>query len=170
MRSCSLLNPELLTTFSWLNSTRVSGSGFGCRPTRVGFALTTKILNMTDLSYSDWPHPIGFHTWKQSPFNNNYLNIGGHKGAFLGFVSVLMQASFSFFGSEVPGIVCPIVIDDLTPKLIDVPSIGSRRSHRCNPGEFSTSSHHEPPSNEITIECPKGPTQGLDSHVCSQSP
>lgn len=48
---------------------------------------------------------IGFKFWKEQPFAHSYLGIGGAKGRFLGFWAVLMQASFSFFGSEVPGIV-----------------------------------------------------------------
>lgn len=40
------------------------------------------------------------------PFNS-YLDIKGVKGNFLGFWAVLMQASFSFFGSECAGIVSP---------------------------------------------------------------
>ncbi|PIL34844.1 transporter [Ganoderma sinense ZZ0214-1] len=39
------------------------------------------------------------------------LGIGGAKGQFLGFWAVIMQASFSFFGSEVPGIAAGEVID-----------------------------------------------------------
>ena len=49
--------------------------------------------------------PIGFKHWKH-PFPETYLGISGAKGQFLGFWAVIMQASFSFFGSEVPGIVC----------------------------------------------------------------
>ena len=49
---------------------------------------------------------IGFRNWRDRPFSEKYLNIGGAKGQFLGFWAVIMQASFSFFGSEVPGIVC----------------------------------------------------------------
>lgn len=52
---------------------------------------------------------IGFRTWKEQPFAHSYLGIDGPKGQFLGFWAVLMQASFSFFGSEVPGIVCLIL-------------------------------------------------------------
>ncbi|THH31588.1 hypothetical protein EUX98_g2586 [Antrodiella citrinella] len=48
--------------------------------------------------------------WKQ-PFGVNYLGIQGGLGRFLGFWAVLMQASFSFFGSEVPGIAAGEVID-----------------------------------------------------------
>ena len=48
---------------------------------------------------------IGFRNWRDRPFSEKYLNIGGAKGQFLGFWAVIMQASFSFFGSEVPGIV-----------------------------------------------------------------
>ena len=50
--------------------------------------------------------PIGFRNWITKPFPDSYLGIGGHAGHFLGFWAVIMQASFSFFGSEVPGIVC----------------------------------------------------------------
>ncbi|PIL34845.1 transporter [Ganoderma sinense ZZ0214-1] len=54
---------------------------------------------------------IGFKNWKNQPFANNYLGIEGAKGRFLGFYAVIMQASFSFFGSEVPGIAAGEVID-----------------------------------------------------------
>ncbi|KAL1946120.1 hypothetical protein VTO73DRAFT_15247 [Trametes versicolor] len=54
---------------------------------------------------------IGFRTWKEQPFADSYLGIDGPKGQFLGFWAVLMQASFSFFGSEVPGIAAGEVID-----------------------------------------------------------
>ncbi|TCD65856.1 hypothetical protein EIP91_002117 [Steccherinum ochraceum] len=53
---------------------------------------------------------IGFSNWKQ-PFGIQYLGIEGGLGRFLGFWAVLMQASFSFFGSEVPGIAAGEVID-----------------------------------------------------------
>ncbi|KAI0775611.1 amino acid permease-domain-containing protein [Trametes elegans] len=48
---------------------------------------------------------IGFRYWRDQPFALSYLGITGPKGQFLGFWAVIMQASFSFFGSEVPGIV-----------------------------------------------------------------
>ena len=48
---------------------------------------------------------IGFRNWKNQPFAENYLGFTGPKGRFLGFYAVIMQAAFSFFGSEVPGIV-----------------------------------------------------------------
>ncbi|KAH9891921.1 amino acid permease-domain-containing protein [Cubamyces lactineus] len=54
---------------------------------------------------------IGFRYWKEQPFSPNYLGITGEKGHLLGFWAVLMQASFSFFGSEVPGIAAGEVID-----------------------------------------------------------
>ena len=50
---------------------------------------------------------IGFRNWKDQPFAKSYLGIEGAKGRFLGFYAVIMQAAFSFFGSEVPDIVCP---------------------------------------------------------------
>ncbi|KAH8082453.1 amino acid permease-domain-containing protein [Cristinia sonorae] len=53
---------------------------------------------------------VGFSNWKQ-PFGVDYLGIKGGLGRFLGFWAVLMQASFSFFGSEVPGIAAGEVID-----------------------------------------------------------
>ena len=56
---------------------------------------------------NEWPSPIGFHTWRKSPFALNYMDISGFEGQFLGFLTVLIQATFSFFGSEVPGIVRP---------------------------------------------------------------
>ncbi|KAI0687057.1 amino acid permease-domain-containing protein [Earliella scabrosa] len=55
--------------------------------------------------------PIGFRNWITKPFPDSYLGIGGHAGHFLGFWAVIMQASFSFFGSEVPGIAAGEVID-----------------------------------------------------------
>lgn len=51
-----------------------------------------------------------FDTWKH-PFADSYLGITGALGRFLGFWAVLMQAAFSFFGSEVPGIAAGEVID-----------------------------------------------------------
>lgn len=68
----------------------------------VGNVGVLRIFKLTSLR--DWGQPILFHTWGR-PFNPDYLGIGGHAGSFLGFLAVLMQASFSFFGSEVPGIV-----------------------------------------------------------------
>ncbi|RPD71597.1 hypothetical protein L226DRAFT_537868 [Lentinus tigrinus ALCF2SS1-7] len=59
---------------------------------------------------ASWQGPIGFKYWKH-PFPDSYLGIGGAKGQFLGFWAVIMQASFSFFGSEVPGIAAGEVID-----------------------------------------------------------
>ncbi|KAI0671245.1 amino acid permease-domain-containing protein [Trametes maxima] len=53
---------------------------------------------------------IGFRYWREQPFAPNYLGIEGTKGNFLGFWAVLMQASFSFFGSEIPGIAAGEVI------------------------------------------------------------
>lgn len=50
------------------------------------------------------PHPLFFHTWKE-PFAPDFNGVKGPKGNFLGFLAVLMQASFAFFGAEVPGIV-----------------------------------------------------------------
>ncbi|KAI0738821.1 amino acid permease-domain-containing protein [Daedaleopsis nitida] len=55
--------------------------------------------------------PIGLKNWIAKPFPDDYLGIGGSKGHFLGFWAVIMQASFSFFGSEVPGIAAGEVID-----------------------------------------------------------
>ncbi|KAH9919155.1 amino acid permease-domain-containing protein [Epithele typhae] len=54
---------------------------------------------------------IGLHNWIEQPFAKEYLGIGGALGRFLGFYAVIMQASFSFFGSEVPGIAAGEVID-----------------------------------------------------------
>ncbi|KAM5541192.1 hypothetical protein V8D89_005121 [Ganoderma adspersum] len=54
---------------------------------------------------------IGFRNWKHQPFADNYLGVEGAKGRFLGFYAVLMQAAFSFCGSEVPGIAAGEVID-----------------------------------------------------------
>ncbi|EED81941.1 predicted protein [Postia placenta Mad-698-R] len=53
---------------------------------------------------------ILFKNW-DPPFANSYLGICGVKGQFLGFLAVLNQAAFSFFGSEVPGIAAGEVID-----------------------------------------------------------
>ncbi|KAI0698129.1 amino acid permease-domain-containing protein [Cytidiella melzeri] len=52
---------------------------------------------------------IGVNNWSQ-PFSNN-LGVSGPLGQFLGFWSCLLQACFSFFGSEVPGIAAGEVID-----------------------------------------------------------
>ncbi|KAI0350171.1 hypothetical protein OH77DRAFT_1431318 [Trametes cingulata] len=54
---------------------------------------------------------LGFKYWKEQPFAPSYLGIDGPKGRFLGFWAVIMQAAFSFFGSEVPGIAAGEVID-----------------------------------------------------------
>ncbi|KAI8986293.1 amino acid permease-domain-containing protein [Trametes punicea] len=54
---------------------------------------------------------IGFRYWKEQPFAPMYFGITGAKGHFLGFWAVIMQAAFSFFGSEVPGIAAGEVID-----------------------------------------------------------
>ncbi|EIW52351.1 uncharacterized protein TRAVEDRAFT_53768 [Trametes versicolor FP-101664 SS1] len=48
--------------------------------------------------------PIGFRYWIEQPFPPAYLGIKGAKGHLLSFWAVIMQASFSFFGSDVPGI------------------------------------------------------------------
>ena len=64
-----------------------------------------------------------------------YLDIPGSKGRFLGFFSVLLQAAFSFFGAEVPGIAAAEVnmhhsgsenvIVDLTCQVIDPTRVSS---------------------------------------------
>ncbi|TBU42272.1 amino acid transporter [Dichomitus squalens] len=54
---------------------------------------------------------LGFRYWKERPFPDNYLGTTGTSGHFLGFWAVIMQASFSFSGSEVPGIAAGEVID-----------------------------------------------------------
>ncbi|OJT02170.1 Lysine-specific permease [Trametes pubescens] len=58
---------------------------------------------LIDLGASD-QGPIGFKYWIEQPFPPAYLGIKGAKGQFLSFWAVIMQASFSFFGSDVPGI------------------------------------------------------------------
>jgi amino acid transporter len=55
---------------------------------------------MTHRCRASW---YGLDSWTQ-PFTKDYMGIHGPKGRFLGFWSCLMQAGFSFFGSEVPGI------------------------------------------------------------------
>ncbi|KAL1946117.1 hypothetical protein VTO73DRAFT_15244 [Trametes versicolor] len=55
--------------------------------------------------------PIGFRYWVEQPFPPAYLGIKGAKGHLLSFWAVIMQASFSFFGSDVPGIAASEVID-----------------------------------------------------------
>lgn len=74
---------------------------------------------------------VGFKNWK-TPFAESYLGIDGSLGKFLGFWAVLMQASFSFFGSEVPGIVSIAI-----PVLIDfwLAAAGCRRSARRYKGK-----------------------------------
>ncbi|KAI0088659.1 amino acid permease-domain-containing protein [Irpex rosettiformis] len=52
---------------------------------------------------------IGIQYWK-TPFKS-YQSITGSLGHFLGFWAVLLQACFSFFGSDVPGIAAGEVID-----------------------------------------------------------
>ena len=47
---------------------------------------------------------IGFKNWSH-PFAESYLGMTGGKGRFLGFWAVMMQAFFSFSGSEIAGIV-----------------------------------------------------------------
>ena len=50
--------------------------------------------------------PIGIRNWQEHPFPDSYLGIKDWRlGQFLGFWTVIMQASFSFSGSEAPGIV-----------------------------------------------------------------
>ncbi|KAI0369433.1 hypothetical protein BV20DRAFT_968017 [Pilatotrama ljubarskyi] len=65
---------------------------------------------LIDLGASDQGR-LGFKYWREQPFAPIYLGIGGAKGSFLGFWAVIMQAAFSFFGSEVPGIAAGEVID-----------------------------------------------------------
>ena len=64
-----------------------------------GFFLSWLIVILSELS-----RRILFRNW-ETPFANNYYGIGGAIGRFLGFWAVLMQACFSFFGAEVPGVV-----------------------------------------------------------------
>ena len=51
---------------------------------------------------------IGFHYWKDpgpfAQFKNNDASVPGAFGRFLAFWSVMIQAAFSFFGAEVPGV------------------------------------------------------------------
>ncbi|EJF55433.1 hypothetical protein DICSQDRAFT_130608 [Dichomitus squalens LYAD-421 SS1] len=54
---------------------------------------------------------LGFRYWKERPFPDKYLGTTGTSGHFLGFWAVIMQASFSFSGSEFPGIAAGEVID-----------------------------------------------------------
>ncbi|KAJ3536378.1 hypothetical protein NM688_g6846 [Phlebia brevispora] len=53
---------------------------------------------------------IGFKNWAQ-PFARSYMGVKGGEGSFLGFWSVMMQAFFSFSGSELAGIAAGEVID-----------------------------------------------------------
>jgi hypothetical protein len=46
----------------------------------------------------------GLESWAHPFSQEPYLGIQGPWGRFLGFWAALMQAGFSFFGSEVPGI------------------------------------------------------------------
>ncbi|KAL4247913.1 hypothetical protein ABKN59_006786 [Abortiporus biennis] len=64
-----------------------------------------------DLGASPTHDRIGFRYWKKHVFSPNFYGIGGSLGHFLGFWAVLMQACFSFFGAEVPGIAAGEVID-----------------------------------------------------------
>ncbi|KAJ3476941.1 hypothetical protein NLI96_g10806 [Meripilus lineatus] len=86
----------------WFSTLKVGVMGF--------LIIVCIVLDVGAGKRKDWGQPILFHTWGR-PFNPDYLGIGGHAGSFLGFLAVLMQASFSFFGSEVPGIAAGEVID-----------------------------------------------------------
>jgi len=46
---------------------------------------------------------IGFRYWKREPFVQ-FMNIGGAKGRFLGWLAVLSTAAFSFIGTEIVAI------------------------------------------------------------------
>ncbi|KAM0752661.1 hypothetical protein T439DRAFT_286816 [Meredithblackwellia eburnea MCA 4105] len=48
--------------------------------------------------------PIGFRYWKNPGAFRQYLGIEGHMGRFLGFWAVLIQAGFSFIGTEITAI------------------------------------------------------------------
>ncbi|KDQ21231.1 hypothetical protein BOTBODRAFT_182628 [Botryobasidium botryosum FD-172 SS1] len=54
---------------------------------------------------------IGFRYWNNPGPFAQYMGIGGADGRFLGFFQVLMQAVFSYLGSEIPGIAAGEVID-----------------------------------------------------------
>jgi amino acid permease len=47
---------------------------------------------------------IGFRYWKDPGPFAQYKDVPGPFSRFLGFWMVLIQASFSFFGAEVPGV------------------------------------------------------------------
>ncbi|KAF8320590.1 amino acid permease-domain-containing protein [Cantharellus anzutake] len=57
------------------------------------------------------PGPIGSRFWKNPGPLAQYENIDGATGRFLGFWAVLMQAAFSFFGVEIPGVAAGEVIN-----------------------------------------------------------
>jgi amino acid permease len=61
------------------------------------------LIDLYVLFPSDIARYRGFQSWEK-PFADTYMGISGSKGQFLGFWAVAMQASFSFSGSEVPGI------------------------------------------------------------------
>ncbi|KAF3393423.1 Dicarboxylic amino acid permease [Talaromyces pinophilus] len=48
--------------------------------------------------------PIGFRYWNETGGFVQYEGIGGAKGRFLGFFSVLIQAAFAFIGTEITAI------------------------------------------------------------------
>ncbi|TFK76917.1 hypothetical protein BDN72DRAFT_852187 [Pluteus cervinus] len=47
---------------------------------------------------------LGFHNWKHPGPFNQFQNIGGVKGRFLGWWAVMTQAAFSFIGTEIVAI------------------------------------------------------------------
>ncbi|KAH9948277.1 amino acid permease-domain-containing protein [Amylocystis lapponica] len=73
--------------------------------------IITSLLIDLGAAYHHTHGPIGFRYWHEPGPFAQYFDIPGATGRFLGFWAVLMQASFSFFGSEVPGIAAGEVID-----------------------------------------------------------
>lgn len=89
LRTCQSQNSLLVVFINVLNF----GSG----------AVSTVCADPPDCTVTSQRHLKKFNSWEH-PFSS-YLGIGQGLGRFLGFWAVLMQAAFSFFGSEVPGIV-----------------------------------------------------------------
>jgi len=54
--------------------------------------------------YLDAHSGIGFRYWKDPGPFAQYKDVPGAFSRFLGFWMVLIQAAFSFFGAEVPGV------------------------------------------------------------------
>ena len=106
---------------------------------------------------------IGFKNWS-TPFADEYLGVQGALGRFLGFWAVLMQAAFSFFGSEVPGIVRAVTMIRMTIMLISQRA-GSWGGYRCYTGNIASYVARNRCLNSITAECTPCVAASLDQDV-----